>query len=196
MTVGSYISRSWQLFWRYPVVFFLGGWVASLVASSFPLILLGPIMCGIMFATLKAQRGQIPEFGDLFRGFDRFADGLLAGLIVSVILGVGLVLCLLPALFLAPFFTLTYAFVIDRGLPWDKAISASWQAARANYGKFLGFTLLSFLFSLLGLLVCCVGILITQPIAIMAAAIFYADVTGTLGGGDTGVEPSPAPAEA
>lgn len=193
MTVGSYISKSWQLFWRYPVVFFLGCFVANLVASSFPLILYGPVMCGIMFATLKALRGQVPEFGDLFRGFDRFVDSLLAGLIVSVIVGVGAILCILPALFLAPFFTLTYAFVIDRGLPWDKAISASWQAARRDYGKFLGFTLLTGLFYLLGIVVCCVGILVTQPVATMAAAIFYADVTGTLH--DSGLEPAPAPAE-
>ena len=134
-------------------------------------------------STLKAVRGQVPEFGDLFRGFDRFVDSLLAGLIVSVILIAGTLLCCLPALFLATFFTLTYAFVIDRGLPWDKAISASWQAARRDYGKFLGFTLLSGLFAILGIFVCFVGIWVTQPIATMAAAVFYADVTGTLRGG-------------
>ena len=70
------------------------------------------------------------------------------------------------------------------------AIAASWQAARRDYGKFLGFTLLSGLFSLLGILVCCVGVWVTQPIAMMAAAVFYADVTGTLGGKN--FEPAPS----
>jgi len=116
VTVGAYISKCWQLFWRYPVVFFLGIFVANTVVSWTAGILYGPIMCGVMYATLKAVRGGVPEFGDLFRGFDRFGDSLLAGIIVALTLTVTVCLCL-ASVFLAPFFALTFAYIIDQGLP-------------------------------------------------------------------------------
>jgi len=181
LRVGQYIGRSWELFWRYPLVFFLGILVLQMISGLTNGILYGPVMCGIMYATLKAVRGSTPEFGDLFKGFDKFGQSLLAGLIVLLITVCSFALCL-PGIFLTPFFVLVFAFIIDGDLPWDKAISASWNAAKNNYGKFLGFTILAGLFSLLGFLACCIGVWVTAPIASMAAAVLYADVTGTLDG--------------
>lgn len=191
LRTGEYISKSWDLFWRYPVVFFLGIFVTNLIVGWTSGILYGPIMCGIMYATLKALRGDVPEFGDLFKGFDKFGQSLLAGIVVGLILIVSFVLCVLPGVFLAPFFILVFAYIIDQDLPWDKAIAASWAAAKANYGKFLGFSVLTWLFSVLGVLVCCVGAWVTGPIAMMAGAVLYADVTGTLDG--PGALPGPEP---
>ncbi|MGE5528416.1 MAG: hypothetical protein ACM3X6_04650 [Patescibacteria group bacterium] len=195
MTVGSYFGKAWDLLWRYPLVFILGVFLVNMISSAASGLLLGPVMCSIMFVTLKALRGTAPEFGDIFRGFDRFVDAFLAGLIVSLILGVSFILCFLPGLFLYPFFVLTYAFVIDGGLSWDKAISASWQTASRHYGKFLGFSVLSFLIGISGILVCCVGVLVTASIATMAGAVLYADMTGTLSA-PAGAVPPPTPAQA
>src|SRR6185295_11433493 len=56
--------------------------VAIIVGSVVPFgILLGPMMCGIYLALFKTRRGQPIEFGDLFKGFDYFGDGLIATLL-------------------------------------------------------------------------------------------------------------------
>ena len=56
--------------------------VGMIIANMVPLgILLGPMMCGIYLALFKQRRGQLVEFGDLFKGFDFFKDSLIAALL-------------------------------------------------------------------------------------------------------------------
>src|SRR6185436_15793884 len=56
--------------------------VGMIIASVVPLgILMGPMMCGIYIALFKQRRGQQVEFGDLFKGFDRFGESLVAALL-------------------------------------------------------------------------------------------------------------------
>jgi uncharacterized membrane protein len=56
--------------------------VGMIIASVVPLgILMGPMMCGIYLALFKQRRGQPVEFGDLFKGFDRFGESLIAALL-------------------------------------------------------------------------------------------------------------------
>ena len=59
--------------------------VGMIIASLVPLgILMGPMMCGIYIALFKQRKGQPVEFGDLFKGFDSFADSLIVTLIQMV----------------------------------------------------------------------------------------------------------------
>lgn len=56
--------------------------VGMIIASLGPLgIMLGPMFCGIYLALFKQRRGQLVEFGDLFKGFDYFKDSLIASLL-------------------------------------------------------------------------------------------------------------------
>lgn len=56
--------------------------VGMIIASVVPLgILMGPMMSGIYLALFKQRRGQPVEFGDLFKGFDRFGESLIAALL-------------------------------------------------------------------------------------------------------------------
>jgi hypothetical protein len=56
--------------------------VGMLIASVVPFgLLMGPMMCGIYLAYFKVRRGELAEFGDLFKGFDYFGQSLIATLI-------------------------------------------------------------------------------------------------------------------
>jgi hypothetical protein len=69
--------------------------VGILIASIVPLqILLGPMMVGIHMALAAKQRGDTVEFGILFKGFDKFAESLIATLIVVI----GALVVMSPAL--------------------------------------------------------------------------------------------------
>lgn len=59
--------------------------VGLLISSAVPLyILMGPMMCGINLCFFKQRRGQVVEFGDLFKGFDYFGPSLVATLLYIV----------------------------------------------------------------------------------------------------------------
>jgi uncharacterized membrane protein len=56
--------------------------VAILLGSLVPFgIILGSMMCGIYMALFRRRRGEIVEFGILFKGFDYFGESIVATLI-------------------------------------------------------------------------------------------------------------------
>ncbi|MCM3906432.1 MAG: hypothetical protein ND866_32495 [Pyrinomonadaceae bacterium] len=56
--------------------------VAFLLGSLVPFgIVMGPMMCGIYMALFRRRRGELVEFGILFKGFDYFGESVVATLI-------------------------------------------------------------------------------------------------------------------
>ncbi|MGH9961248.1 MAG: hypothetical protein ACREBC_29675, partial [Pyrinomonadaceae bacterium] len=56
--------------------------VAFLLGGLVPFgIVLGPMMCGIYMALFRRRRGELVEFGILFKGFDYFGEAVIATLI-------------------------------------------------------------------------------------------------------------------
>jgi len=79
------LKRGWDLikdqYWL-----FLGMTVVGLlIGNAVPLgILMGPMMCGLYLALLKRQSGEPVEFATLFKGFDFFVDGMIAGILHAI----------------------------------------------------------------------------------------------------------------
>ena len=56
--------------------------VGLLIGSAVPMgILMGPMMCGLYLAFFKKRRGEPIEFATMFKGFDYFAQAVVATLI-------------------------------------------------------------------------------------------------------------------
>lgn len=56
--------------------------IGILIGSAVPLgILMGPMMCGLYLSFFKRRRGEPIEFGTLFKGFDYFAESVIATLL-------------------------------------------------------------------------------------------------------------------
>jgi hypothetical protein len=51
--------------------------VAMLIGGAVPIVLLGPMMVGIFLCLFRKMRGEPVEFGNLFKGFDYFVQGLI-----------------------------------------------------------------------------------------------------------------------
>ncbi|SRR6266498_5201117 len=58
--------------------------VATLIGGAIPVVLIGPMMCGLYMCLLAKMRGEPIEFGLLFKGFDYFVPGLVAAAIQTV----------------------------------------------------------------------------------------------------------------
>jgi hypothetical protein len=58
--------------------------VGVLIGSAVPLVLIGAMMVGIYMCVFRRMRGEPVEFGNLFKGFDYFAEGLIAALIQMI----------------------------------------------------------------------------------------------------------------
>ncbi len=122
------------------------------------------------FRCLDSQAEGSPiRVGQLFAWRGLVAPSIVAGVLSSIVTTVGLVLCILPGLLLIPISTLAYYFV-SRGDSGIGAISKSFNVL-INQPMTILYTWGFFSLIILGVLVCCVGIIITFPMY-MAAMYF------------------------
>lgn len=64
---------------------FLGiGVVGMLLGSAFAIVLMGPMMCGIYLCLFQQMRGEQVSFDSLFKGFDFFAQSVIATLLQMI----------------------------------------------------------------------------------------------------------------
>jgi hypothetical protein len=78
------LKEGWALIKEQYWLFFGIAIVGIVIGSVVPIILLGPMMCGIFFCLLQRKRGAQVEFGELFKGFDYFVPGLIVQLIKAI----------------------------------------------------------------------------------------------------------------
>jgi len=76
------LKTGWALikeqYWLFVGMAFVGFFLGSMVPFG---IILGPMMCGIYLALFRRRRGEMLEFGILFKGFDFFGESVVATLI-------------------------------------------------------------------------------------------------------------------
>jgi len=138
-----------------------------------PLVLGGPMALGLYKMARKAVNGQPVEFGDLFSGFQRFLDAFLANLIMSIFTMAGTILCVIPGLFIGLMYMLTYLFMLDDNLAFWDAMEASRKMVMNNTWQWILLGLVLFLFNLVGMLACCVGMFVTGPVSLLVITLAY-----------------------
>jgi len=73
------LKEGWALikdqYWLFLGIVFVGMFVGGAV----PVVIFGAMMCGIYLCLFRKMRGEPVEFGMLFKGFDYFVQGLVAG---------------------------------------------------------------------------------------------------------------------
>ena len=78
------LKEAWALikdqYWLFLGIVFVGIFIGGAV----PLVLIGPMMVGIYMCFFRRMRGEPVEFGNLFKGFDYFAQSLIAALIQMI----------------------------------------------------------------------------------------------------------------
>ena len=58
--------------------------VGLLIGGAVPVVIIGPMMCGIYMCLLQQMRGEVVKFETLFKGFEFFTPSLIASLIQFV----------------------------------------------------------------------------------------------------------------
>ncbi len=66
-------------YWMFLAITFVGMVIGSVV----PVVIYGPMVCGIYLCYLQRMRGKKASFETLFQGFDFFVESLIATLLVA-----------------------------------------------------------------------------------------------------------------
>ena len=186
--IQDYIKQGWEMFKEHIgefVGFTLLIFVISAVSSKLGFV--GPFLssavnsslfAGFVIVAFKLLSGKSFQFGDFFNGFNYFLPLFLAGLAVGFLVSIGMVLLIIPGIYLAVGYMFTPFLVIDYRMEFWQAMETSRKIISKNWFTFFVFSLALFALNLVGLLAFGVGLLVTFPVSACAAAIAYKEVIG------------------
>jgi hypothetical protein len=188
LPLGNYIKTGWDLFKQYPagfVVFTLVNIVIHLVLYCIPILgelasfaIGSPLIMGNFIVSAKLLQKQTPVFRDFFRGFYFFLPLLLVSLVTSIFICIGLVLLIIPGIYLTVAYLFPSCLVIDRRLDFWPAMELSRRTVHPFWFGSLAFILLLIVINLAGALCLGLGLLVTIPLSFAALTAAYADLFG------------------
>lgn len=184
LDIGSCLGRGWNLvmanFWPAVGITTLG-YLLLFAAGSVPfatLFLAYILMGGVDWYFLKLIRGQRAEIGDLFSGFNlAFVPLMLFSIVGQLLVGVGLVLCLLPGIYLiVAWLFFTALLILDKRLDFWAAMEVSRKVVTRHWWTLFGFLLVQVLLTILGTLCCIIGLFLVLPVITAASVYAYEDI--------------------
>ena len=187
VNIGEYLGRGWDLlqpklgiFAGYVLVLFGIGLALSFVPFVVGLIvntiISPPLYAGLFIVAHKLILEEPVEFGDFFKGFEKFGVFLAAGLVSSLLTFLGTLLCIVPGIYLGIAYSFTLLFIIDQGLEFWPAMENSRKLVTRNFFPMFGFLLLLGLINLGGAILCGLGLLLTVPLTYCAMTVAYMDI--------------------
>ena len=184
---GGYLKAGWHLFKQYPGGFI--GFTALTLLIQFGLgslpkvgwlviFIQYPLMFGFAAVGARLKQGQSTNFSDFFEGFRNFLTLLLLGLVTQILIILGLVLLIVPGVYLMVGYILAPWFVLDRKVDFWEAMELSRRTVQHHWFHFFGLVLLIILINLLGTLAVGLGLLVTIPVSWCAITAAYAATVG------------------
>ena len=136
-----------------------------------------PLYAGFYLVANRLSRGEAVIYPDFFAGFRFWIPSAVISLLTQVLIAVGLIVFIVPGVYLA----VSYLFSIQMGIfggldPWA-AMEWSRKLITRNWWQFFGLLLLLVAFNLLGLLLAGIGLLLTVPLTFLVLYVVFEDLT-------------------
>ena len=138
-----------------------GGTILQLFAFAYLLLLRPPFDYGAAFVFLKAVRSEQFEVKDMFLSFENYLNVVLARVLVTAIVGMGIVLLIVPGIIFACKLAFVKYLVMDRKLDPVEAVKESWKMTRGYAGHIFVIGLLAIPIGLAGFILFGMGILLS-----------------------------------
>lgn len=188
LPLGEYLKTGWELFKRYPgwyIGVFLIYVALQAVSRFIPFIgavagfAVGPaLLMGNFIVSAKLLQGHTPKFSDFFLGFRFFIPLLLTGLVGGALAGIGLLLLVIPGIYLIVGYLFASSLVVDRRLDFWAALELSRRTVQPLWFSMFAFVLLLMLINLAGVVALGIGLLVSVPLTCCTVTAAYADLFG------------------
>lgn len=144
----------------------------------FRILINPPLIAGFFTAALKTLKKQSLAFADFFTGFESFVQLNLLNVVASILIFVGLVLLIIPGLYLSIAYSLAVPILLDRKMDFWSALESSRKVVNKSWWSFFGFSFALGLINFLGALLLGFGLVVTVPLTFCAIAAAYEDIIG------------------
>lgn len=177
MTVGMQIAAEQglidlDLIQLVSAVMGLAVYAVSIFAGAF-------MLGGITTVALKACRGQPTSVGDVFSGGKYMGTMLVAYIVLTIAVLIGMLLCVIPGYILAFGLALFAPIIVDQGLGGVDALKKSWAMTKGHKLSIFLFYLIGIFVMLAGYIACAVGaLLVSLPMMYVGLAYIYLRIKG------------------
>src|SRR6478609_1545192 len=131
----------------------------------------------VIRATLMIMRGE-PLDPSKVMSTDRLGNYMLGAIIVGVLTFIGFVLCILPGIAVGIFVLFWGYFLVDKDMSPIEAITASFNLVKDNFGTVIVFWLLTIVATIVGAIICGVGLIVAIPVMVIATGYMYKRLQG------------------
>jgi uncharacterized membrane protein len=179
--ISRALSRGWELF-KNNMGVFVGGSVLAWLVACVPIIgwFLGFVLvASVDYMFLRRIRGEEVQIGDVFAGFNlAFLNLVMAGIVKTVLVSVGFILCVLPGVYLGVGYVFALPLVLDKKMEFWPAMEVSRRVVHKHWWSVFALVIVLAIVAFVGVFLCIVGLVITVPLASTAFMYVYEDLFG------------------
>ncbi|UCJ18658.1 hypothetical protein K5Q02_09970 [Pseudomonas sp. MM211] len=158
------------------VLIIIGQIVTTILASAVSY----PFIAGLNMIGIRRAAGQPYSFNEIFSHFGRTVPLLIVAVVMMLFIYLGMILLLIPGIYLAVAYMLAIPLVVERGLsPWQ-AMEASRKAITQHWFKVFGLFLLLGLILAISAIPVFIGLIWTVPLFVVAMGVLYRTIFGVL----------------
>jgi hypothetical protein len=152
-----------------------GGFAAvvwSLFIAFVGYVVIAIVQAGVWRAGLGVTKGQTPTVAQLTET-ENIVPYILTSIVVGFVGVIGLALCIIPGLIWFFFTAFAPLVALDKGLGPVEAITTSFNWVKENAGQVLLILLVAGVIYFVGWILCCIGLLVAAPVALVALTYTY-----------------------
>ncbi len=147
--------------------------VLNLILSIASFVIQAIIEIGVITIALRLLGGQSVKYTDMFNGYPLVWQFLIATIVGSVLVVVGLIVFIIPGIYIALRLSQACFLVIDQKLQGIDALKKSWAMTQGHAMQLLLLAIAFALINMVGAVALLIGLLVTIPTTTIAMAFVY-----------------------
>ena len=186
--IREILDKGWEMFKAKPL-FHIGflviivGFQAIFNAAFeeflfiYTIFLAPPFVVGFYLIANRISLGDFFDFKDYFGGFKFWLPVVVTNLLTSLLTVIGIILLLIPGIYLGVSYMFSLLFVIFGGFDFWESMEFSRKLVTANWWRFFAFILVLFLLNVAGLIFFIVGVFVTLPVTYLSVYALFEQLT-------------------
>lgn len=196
--LGQYLGRGFEIFKAFALPFVGFTLLVIVISATLSFILPAPLgsgedggggnlvsnilspilMAGYYIVAFQIARNRPTSFSDFFKGFNRFLPIILLSLVSGLLTLLGVVLLIIPGLYLAVSYVFGLPLLLDKGIDFWPALETSRKLITKKWFSFFIFMIVLVIINFAGILLVGLGLLVTIPWSICSIVAAYEDIVG------------------
>ena len=207
--IGETISEAWSLVKGTKGSFFLSGiiyLVIFLIVTQLPFylmfssgmadpvlmnvinqvfsILLSPLLIGVTMMGIRRSLSKDISFSHMFEYYPRLISIVLMYLATSVLVIIGLVLLVIPGIYLSLSYAFAMILMLDKDMGIWEAMETSRKAVTKHWFKVFGFFFVIGLIMIVSAIPLGIGLIWTMPLMFIGYGVLYRNIFGVTQAGE------------